>query len=271
MLRKSGLPVQLQKLPTVPGLPDIHQYLSLAMEKRGRQIQILWDSLDKRIEFVLEIISSVKNTDPQWRLSYSEAGKKREVIFDYNSCDVLLVHNLIVSSCNEVLSVAVDGKLKASDFQAEPSQSLRKSMTKSRPEFDPIRGLKGQISESAMPAQGDLANIGAAALLQSLVSSGATGKLDVTSSQGTALVYVQSGTPGHATAGDTIGEEALIELMTWKDGQFAFEPGVRSDLHTVHHSIESLLAQGIQLSDRINYLKNAGFRRSSSCSKPIRN
>jgi GGDEF domain-containing protein len=265
MLRKSGLPVQLQQLPSAPGLPEIHQYLSLALEKRGRQLQISWGSVDKRVEFILDIISSPKSTDPQWRLSYSEPGRKREVIFDYSSCDVLLVHNLIASSCNEVLQIAIDGKLKTSDFQPEPLPSLRKSMTKSRPDFEPGKSLLVPDAglPNPVPVRGDLAHVGAPTLLQSLVPAKVTGKLEVTSSQGTALVYMQSGVPMHATTVDAVGEDALIELMTWKDGQFVFEPGIRTDLQTVHQGIESLLAQGIQLSDRINYLKNAGFRRGS--------
>src|ERR1700733_1317490 len=265
MLRKSGLPVQLQQLPSAPGLPEIHQYLSLALEKRGRQIQISWDSVDKRAAFVLDIISSPKSSDPQWRLSYSEPGKKREVIFDYSSCDVLLVHNLILSSCNEVLQIAAGGKLKTSDFQPEPALSLIKSASKTRPDFEPGKGLLLQDVGSSKPLsqRGDLAHVGVPALLQSLVATKVTGKLEITSSQGTALIYLKSGVPRHATTGDAVGEDALIELMTWKDGQFVFEPDILTDLQTVHQGIESLLAQGIQLSDRINFLKNAGFRRTS--------
>jgi len=47
--------------------------------------------------------------------------------------------------------------------------------------------------------------------------------------------------------------------MSWKQGDFNFEPKVKCDAKTVKSIIETLVAQGIQLLDRRAYLKNAGI------------
>ncbi len=225
-------------------------------------MQISWESADQRLEFLLEIISSPKSSDPQWRLSYGESGKKRETVFEYASCDVLMLHNLIVSSCNEVLQVSAEGKLKASDFQIEPINSLKRSIIKTRPDLDLNKDLTSGdtgIAKSLLN-QGDLAHVGTQAVLKSLVAAKVTGKLEFNDGVELGMIYLQGGNPRHATTGDVIGEDALIELITWKEGKFVFEPDIRTDLQTIHQGIESLVAQGIQLSDRISFLKNAGFR-----------
>ena len=268
MLKKTGLPVSLQKLPTSPGLPEIHHYLSLALERRGKHVQISWTTADKQMEFILDIISPIKGGDPNWKLQ-SQHGKKRSLVFDYTSCDVLLVYNLVVSSCGQVHeAVQADGQLTVSDFQREASRKSEKfymmSIDQSHKEYQSGNSTKDNAwSRASVPVSGDIAHVAVPQLLQSFVSGKSTGKLEVRSSQGTANLYLADGYPVHATASDAVGDDAIIELMTWKDGQFAFEPRVRTDVQTVHQSMESLLSQGIQLADRISFLRNAGMRTTS--------
>jgi diguanylate cyclase (GGDEF)-like protein len=100
-------------------------------------------------------------------------------------------------------------------------------------------------------------------LLQSVRSAGLTGKLEVRAKQGSSLVYFQDGVPVHASTADTEGDNAVIELLTWKEGQFAFESRVLRGSHTVHQSIESLVEQSIQLSERTSYLTSVGIKSDS--------
>ena len=110
MLRRSGpIPKTLQKLPAAPGLSEIHHYLSVAMEHRGRQVEITWSTPDRAIDFTLNIHCPWRGGDTEWKLF---VGKNMRVVWDYKSCDVLLVYNLIISSCGEVhQSVQADGVL----------------------------------------------------------------------------------------------------------------------------------------------------------------
>lgn len=81
-----------------PELPALHQLLAQALEQRGRQMQLAWRA--PGATFTLVLVYHLRS-DPRWCL-YREVTGKRELVFDYSSCDVLLVMNLITSSCSEL-------------------------------------------------------------------------------------------------------------------------------------------------------------------------
>ncbi len=95
MFRNTGISGQFQNKPELPAL---HQLLSQALENRGKQMQIIWRTPGGGI-FTLLVICNLRG-DPRWCL-YCEQKGKRDLLFDYNSCDVILVNNLITSSCAE--------------------------------------------------------------------------------------------------------------------------------------------------------------------------
>jgi hypothetical protein len=101
MLRKGGLTVQLQR---IPDLPELHQMLSQALEKRGKTVSATWRVPGKMVQFALEVTCAARGGDPHWNMIYEHAAK-REQVFNYSSCDVLLVYNLIVSSCSDILGL----------------------------------------------------------------------------------------------------------------------------------------------------------------------
>jgi Diguanylate cyclase, GGDEF domain len=95
MFRNTGISGQFQNKPELPAL---HQLLSQALENRGKQMQIIWRTPTGAI-FTLIVICNMRG-DPRWCL-YCEQKGKRDLLFDYSSCDVILVNNLITSSCAE--------------------------------------------------------------------------------------------------------------------------------------------------------------------------
>jgi Domain of unknown function (DUF4388)/Diguanylate cyclase, GGDEF domain len=265
MLKKSGFLGQGQTLPTLPDLPDLHHLLSQALEKRGKSFQVCWRSADKLL--TLEAVCSVKGGDPQWRL-YRELGKRRETVFDYTSCDVLLIYNLILSSCaDSPKPERAPGKPSASaDAKAESSASAVESfmMSVDKSFQEQAKAERAPTRESPIPGVGELSKYPPAKLLQSIRTAKVTGRLEVRGPQSTAVVYMQDGLPVDATASDAVGDDAIIELLTWKTGHFVFEARVLRNNQTVHQSLESLLAQAMQLSERITYLANAGMKPSST-------
>lgn len=116
---------------------------------------------------------------------------------------------------------------------------------------------------SRIPRDGDLKDLPMTSLLETIFDDKGTGRLDVRSNELMATVFIQDGFPVDATAGDVVGDEAMIELLTWQEGTFTFEPRVLRNNHTVYESIESLVKQSKQLTERTNYLKQAGMSASS--------
>jgi GGDEF domain-containing protein len=264
MLKKVGPTTQLQKLPASPGLPEIHHFLKQALEKRGKHVQISWFTPDQLVEFVLDIISPIKGGDPEWRL-YSMQGPRRSLLWEYTSCDVLLVYNLTMSSAGEVhQSIQAEGALNVSEFQRDTMRNQDKQYMV-QIEHSHMEHGKGTMirdnswSRASAQLNGDLANVAIGQLLQSFGPSKSTGKLSIRGPAGLAQVWFEDGNPTHATCGDLVGDDAVMELMSWKMGDFNFEPKVKCDAKTVKSIIETLVAQGIQLLERRAYLKNAGI------------
>ncbi|HEY9733594.1 MAG TPA: DUF4388 domain-containing protein [Drouetiella sp.] len=270
MLKKSGLLPQANRGPVPPDITELHQLLSQALEKRGQNLQLSWRSVDMMTTYTLHLVCPLKGGDPQWQLS-SELRGIRTPMFVYGSCDVLLVHNLMLSA---VAELAATGRMQSGmggiGRRDEPTIRMNEHgqilnqcgdpQSPSQPQA-PVPPTEPKLS---FPKQGDLKDVSLDKLLHKIVEARTTGKLEVRNQESMALVWVQDGTPVDATAGDAEGDEAIIDLLTWKEGQYTFEPRVLRNSHTVHQTIESLLSQSRQLSERTHYLKEAGMLFSST-------
>lgn len=127
------------------------------------------------------------------------------------------------------------------------------------PPFAPVPPRPALSGDSAIPREGELKEGALPILLRDIAQAGVTGRLDVRYNDMTAVVFIQDGKPVDATANDVVGDEAMIEILTWKEGSFAFESRILRNNHTVYESIDTLVAQSKKLRERIEYLKEAGM------------
>lgn len=267
MLRKtSGMAKILQKLPAAPGLSEIHHFLSQAMERRGRQVVISWSTPDKLVEFSLEIQCPIKGGDTEWRL-FSGKDRERHMLWEYKTCDVLLVFNLIVSSSGEVHhAVQIDGAISVSESFRDQSRKRDTYYMQAvqTHEVDIARlsqlGLKDNSwSRGTAEHTGDLSLVQISSLLQSFLIAKMTGCLEVNKNNEKARVFFVDGEPTYAEIGKLMGDECILELVTWREGKYEFIIRQRTEHRNVRNSLESLVLQGVKLKDQINYLKNAGL------------
>lgn len=265
MLRRSGpLPKTLQKLPAAPGLSEIHHYLSVAMENRGRQVEICWTSPDKTVEFTLNIHCPWRGGDTEWKLF---VGKNMRLVWDYKSCDVLLVYNLVVSSCGELhQSVQAEGALSVSEAFRDSSRrrdTLFMNSSNMQEESNPSAVQKIETTNvwtrSTLAPTGDLSLVEISRLLQSILLSKMTGRLDIDYGNLHAKVFFTDGEPQLADVGGVAGDEGILDLLTWREGKYKFEPRIRVTERNVGQPIESLVIKGVQLVDKVSFLKNVGL------------
>lgn len=265
-MKKSGLIAKtLQKLPAAPGLSEIHHFLSLAMEQKGKQVEITWPTPDKLVEFALNIQCPARGGDTRWRL-FSGQGAKWELLWDYQSCDVLLVYNLIVSSAGEVhQSVRADGAITVSEsyrdasrrrdtyyMQAVQPSDLEKARLASL-------GLQDNSwSKATAELTGEFALVQPTALYQSILLSKMTGCLKIDRGTQHASIYFVQGEPVFAESNQLAGDECIVETVNWRDGRYNFEPRARTDKANVSTPLETLVVKGVQLGDHLNYLRHAG-------------
>lgn len=265
--RNSGLAKLIQKLPAAPGLSEIHQFLSQAMERRGRLVVVSWLTQDKQNEYSLDIQCPLKGGDTEWRLHIGKDRDKR-MLWEYRTTDVLLVYNLIVSASGEKQNaVQIDGTMvSASDNFREQTQKrdsyyLQALQTH---EVDIAKlsqmGLKDNSwTRGTTEHKGDLSLVQVSSLLQSLLIAKMTGCLEIERDNENAQLYFVDGEPTFAEIGKLSGDECILEIVTWREGKYEFKVRQRTDKSNVRNSLESLVLRGITLKDQINYLKNAGL------------
>lgn len=113
------------------------------------------------------------------------------------------------------------------------------------------------------PFSGTIKENGFSELLHSIALSKSTGRLAVEDRALTAELFFEDGMPVHASAVETKGDSAILELMTWTAGQYQFNPQEKSAEKTVRNSLELLIDQGMKLTDRYRELTKAGLKAES--------
>ncbi len=267
MLKKTSLAAkQLQKLPAAPGLSEIHHFLSLAMEQRGRQVEITWATPDKMMDFSLQIHCPIKGGDTNWKL-YLGTGARGELLWDYRSCDVLLVYNLIVSSCGEVhQSIQAEGAITVSESFRDASRKrdtyfMQASRTATDSDMTKLSAVglnDNSWSKGTQEMSGELSLVPPSTLMQSILLYKTTGKLVVGNQTEHATVFFVEGRAVYAEGLGQVADECILELVAMRDGKYNFEARARSDKQNVVSDLESLIVRGVQLTDSITYLRHAG-------------
>lgn len=101
-------------------------------------------------------------------------------------------------------------------------------------------------------------------LLQSIGMGAMSGRLKI---QRHASVYADifflNGLPVHAEGTRGVGEDCFLQVVCWSEGDFMFEPKLKTDEQTINRSLESLILEGCLLLDHTNYLMQAGVRMTS--------
>jgi uncharacterized protein YjbI with pentapeptide repeats len=87
--------------------------------------------------------------------------------------------------------------------------------------------------------------------------------IEVISNSDKGNIYIGSGRVLHAQTGSTLGEEALLKILGWENGQFTTYPYTPGDVVSIDKPVEHLLIQSFRLKDENRFAeKYAGFLRS---------
>lgn len=114
--------VHRHRLSTPPNLTDIHHSLSQTMEKKGEGTEISWTA-DGR-DFKLNIHCRLFEGEPRWQLIEVHTGYE-SIIWEYVSCDVLLIFNLIASATGQQeLQMPTERTLGTKDALRDPTRAM---------------------------------------------------------------------------------------------------------------------------------------------------
>jgi GGDEF domain-containing protein len=254
----------IQILPGNPTATAIHQILTWALENLDKQVEVIWPSAIKGSEYKLTAHADPMGGDPKWILNVASAGETK-LIWEFTSCDSLLVFNRIEASLNEREGTnRVSNQVIATKEDAAEEKAffyVPEAVTKQRATIPiPMVGQESSLNRSSTVLNGDLAFVQISALLQSINLAKMTGRLEIDSEEGAAEVFFTDGQPIHATSPGLEGAECVYELVTWKEGRFFFQPKVQTEKKTISDNLDSLMIQGAQLFDKHSFLKNSGFK-----------
>jgi GGDEF domain-containing protein len=277
MLKKTGTTTPLPRLPSTPGLADIHAFLQKALEHRGTVIEICWTPMDGLSEYSIAVECSPRGGDAEWRM-YAGSGSRSQLLWNYVSCDVLLVYNLVCSSCGDGFSSVSAPAEPVSDTWRESGSgqdTFYRLEALNVPRREPMT-LTQENAAMLLPKPtsaltGDLAHVQMPTLLQSILMAQMNGRLKIMSNNRLAEVFFKDGIPVHSFTTDTVGEESIFEILTWKEGDFAFEAKITTDARTIRQNLDSLLLQGMQLIDNATYLRNSGLRPEALMQRKYKN
>ena len=262
-------PTRLAQLWNEPSLENLQEMMSKAKKTNGNFVEQPFSVSGQDSLFQLSV-TLPENSDPVWKFERGTLSGLTEV-WSFPSIDVQLIHNLVLSECTGQQSVdlisATSGMSRSSTGNI--ALGLAEMAETEEPETKPSatsemqRLLAGQkeskSKSSAVSLEGDLEKLQLSAVLQSLSLTRMTGRLEISGANGGAEVYVVEGAPAHATTGDTVGDNALVELLSWQSGKFKLYENERATSSTIKKRLESLLMEGVALLDQHNYLKSVGL------------
>jgi Domain of unknown function (DUF4388) len=100
---------------------------------------------------------------------------------------------------------------------------------------------------SAMSLIGNLSDVAFGDVLRLFASSGKTGLITASGAGGRqTLIRLQQGAVVHATAGRLQGDDAVLDLFGWKDGQLAFVPEEKVIEPNVTLGVDVLILEGLR-------------------------
>jgi hypothetical protein len=96
---------------------------------------------------------------------------------------------------------------------------------------------------------GTLSEVKLAEVLRLFASGKKTGVLTVTAGGPQAIVRFQRGAIVHAAAGRLQGDDAVLDLFGWKDGQLTFVPEEKPVVPNVTHGVDVLILEGLRMGE----------------------
>jgi len=107
-----------------------------------------------------------------------------------------------------------------------------------------------------MSLKGSLTSINLADIIQLVSNSRQSGRFILTRNSGQkGLIYLKNGEISHAEVDEFKGEDAIFSLISWNEGEFAFEEGTFETPTSVQRPITSLLMEAARRIDEWKLLR----------------
>ena len=248
----------ITSLDKKPGLDEVKKFMVHAARKKDVQSVYTWK--DEEIEFRLAIQYVPKGFTFEWKLTLNFS-KHSKVLWTRYSDDAEEIH------------IAIDTSVESKDSQSMTRDRLEPTLTETQvaeakrimeQTFDTM-SLKDMQQMSLVPESlaGNLEILQITNLLQSIHMGAMSGRLRIKRAAAYADIFFNEGEIVHAEGSRAQGYECVLQVICWQDGEFHFEPKLKTDEQTVNCPLEQLILEGCLLLDCTEYLKNNGVQLQS--------
>ncbi|MBX9948168.1 MAG: DUF4388 domain-containing protein [Candidatus Obscuribacterales bacterium] len=259
----------IQRLQSRPLLSDLQKNLAQAESKPGNKVVVSWGDHNTGAEYTLSVEANKIGDDPEWRMHiFNEAVAK--ILWMYVSSDPLIVYNLVTTSLpeEEKQPRKSDGSL-VEDLPRD--LEITAKQTRDNLSIEGFNGSNDPPSSKEAPKKaglsGDLSLVQVTNLLPSMQMARMTGRLTFENAHCRTHVYFEDGAPVHAYSEEEEGQDALLEVLTWKEGHFKFQPKEVAPKKTVDQPLDTLMLKGVKIIDCATFLSNAGIDADSLLDK----
>ncbi|MBK9143580.1 MAG: DUF4388 domain-containing protein [Candidatus Melainabacteria bacterium] len=260
MFKKTTGPEKLQKLASRPTENDLRTFVRDAATNHDTRFNYFWHDQRQNGDFMLSLkTASQADGTYEWRMSRGSGQDARELWF-HISRDPAQILALIVDATGENLRDTIDDKKKSS---LRPNQTEELITTFDGSEKIPVDELQRLRRPEESALSGELALVHITNILQSIFMAEMSGRLRLESKLKKADVYFENGSPVHATGTMGEGMECMLRVIGLSEGNFQFEPKIKTDEHTITESLESVIMQGILLADNTRAISRLGVTHDS--------
>ncbi|MBY0546271.1 MAG: DUF4388 domain-containing protein [Candidatus Obscuribacterales bacterium] len=250
--QQPSAPHRLPKQQGMPTVQDLTFALGEANKRQNQVVELPWGSASS-IAYILSIACS-GNNEPVWSLF---EGETTEPLWRHPSRDLALVHSLLFQSVpDDLVSTGTSGSAIAGNSMAGSTMGSPASKPALTSGQFPVTSAP---SDSKVSLQGRLENMQLPTLVQSIQMSKMNGRLHLFDKGNGAQVFFVDGLPVHSTTAESIGDQAIVEIMCWEEGDFSFYPEESSEERTVKRRLDSMIMEGITLLDQKKFLQGQGL------------
>ncbi len=249
--------LRLPKQMALPAVGDLEFVGEQALKIIGRQVELPFSlSQDRENDFLLNVSVPAADAEPVWALLQLRANSE-QMLWQHASADISLIHSLVkdaVGTGKEKADQAVRTQVGIDPNQLVATQKFSSGISDI---------LDGALVNDQAVAQGNLKVTPVPALLNTINHQAMSGKLAIECKQEVCEVYFTEGKPVHCLLKEIAGDLALMELITWREGDYRFYPGQKTLAQTVNDPFDTLMKTGLTLIDQFTYLETNGFHLES--------
>ncbi|HEY9775670.1 MAG TPA: DUF4388 domain-containing protein [Planktothrix sp.] len=250
-------PIRLNKLENVPEYDDLASLFEQLRHAPGRRFELPIVLDEGKRCYMLAATVGPDGADPEFAF-YSGLGNKAPLLWTHTTKDFPFLLNLLLGELTGVSLEETIAKAASEDLQG-----MRLGIN---PAFmgsgdgHGWGGSQAEVEEKWLASlEGDLQNMPAPSVLQSIMISKLSGMLTVTDGSEEVKIYFMDGMPTHGMSIETTGDGAVTELLTWEKGRFKFFPNEHTTEKTVRKRLEVLLMEGVTMLDQRTYLNKNGL------------